>query len=91
MTVGPTFQLDCRSTPPRASGFISIDASRDVVSLGEHFQYDVRVENPGVIGAPLGVDVTRRAAARHPLPARQRAHRRREAARPGDLARTAAR
>ncbi len=56
--VGPTFQLDLPVDTASGFGFISIDASRDVVSLGEHFQFDVRVENPGVLGAPLGVDVT---------------------------------
>ncbi|MEX2207314.1 MAG: carboxypeptidase-like regulatory domain-containing protein [Myxococcota bacterium] len=56
--VGPTFQLDLPLDTASGFGFISIDASRDVVSLGEHFQFDVRVENPGVLGAPLGVDVT---------------------------------
>jgi uncharacterized repeat protein (TIGR01451 family) len=55
---GPTFQVDVPLDAASGFGFISIDASRDVVSLGEHFQFDVRVENPGVLGAPLGVDVT---------------------------------
>ena len=58
VAAGPTFQLDLPVDPASGSGFISIEASRDVVSLGEHFQFDVRVENPGVLGAPLGVDVT---------------------------------
>ncbi len=58
VTVGPTFQLDVPIDTASGFGFISIDASRDVVSLGEHFQYDVRVENPGVLGAPLGVAVS---------------------------------
>ena len=55
---GATFQVDVPLDAVSGFGFIAIDASRDVVSLGEHFQFDVRVENPGVLGAPLGVDVT---------------------------------
>jgi len=58
VAAGPTFQIDVPLDTASGFGFISIDASRDVVSLGEHFQYDVRVENPGATGAPLGVEVT---------------------------------
>ncbi len=58
VAAGPTFQLDLPLDTASDLGFISIVASRDVVALGEHFQFDVRVENPGVLGAPLGVDVT---------------------------------
>jgi len=58
IAAGPTFQLDLPMDSQPTSGFVSIEASRDVVSLGEHYQYDVRVENPGIAGAPLGVEVT---------------------------------
>jgi uncharacterized repeat protein (TIGR01451 family) len=58
VAAGPTFQLDLPIDSQPKAGFISIQASRDVVSLGEHFQYDARVENPGVAGAPLGVQVS---------------------------------
>ncbi len=55
---GPTFQLDLPLDAASSAGFISIRPSRDVVSVGEHFQFDVRVENPGIADAPLGVEVT---------------------------------
>ncbi len=55
---GPTFEIDLPLDAASSAGFISIRASRDVVSIGEHFQFDVRVENPGVADAPLGVEVT---------------------------------
>jgi len=58
VAAGPTFELDLPIDSQPTAGFISIQASRDVVSLGEHFQYDARIENPGVAGAPLGVEVT---------------------------------
>jgi uncharacterized repeat protein (TIGR01451 family) len=54
---GPTFALDLPIDSQPTAGFISIQSSRDVVSIGEHYQYNVRVENPGVAGAPLGVEV----------------------------------
>lgn len=58
VAAGPTFELDLPLDSASSQGFISIRPSRDVVSIGEHFQFDVRVENPGAGGAPLGVEVT---------------------------------
>jgi uncharacterized repeat protein (TIGR01451 family) len=53
-----TFELDLPLDPESEFGFISIRPSRDLVGVGEHLQYDVRVENPGASSAPLGVEVS---------------------------------
>ena len=56
---GPTFTLDVPlDAGSGASGFISIRASRDLVSIGDHLQYDVQVTNPGAAAAPGGVSVS---------------------------------
>ncbi|HTO07651.1 MAG TPA: hypothetical protein VMR86_11430 [Myxococcota bacterium] len=55
---GPSFLLDLPlDTAAAGAGFISIRASRDVVSVGDHLQYDVQVTNPGATSAPGGVSV----------------------------------
>ena len=59
VAAGPTFSLDVPLDPDAGnSGFISIRASRDVISIGDHLQYEVRVANPGPGAAPGGVAVT---------------------------------
>jgi uncharacterized repeat protein (TIGR01451 family) len=59
VAAGPTFSLDVPLDADSGnSGFISIRASRDVVAIGDHLQYDVRVANPGPGAAPGGVSVT---------------------------------
>ena len=56
---GPTFLLDLPlDTQAAGAGFISLRASRDVVSIGDHLQYDAQVTNPGNTTAPGGVLVT---------------------------------
>ncbi|MFI5316305.1 MAG: carboxypeptidase-like regulatory domain-containing protein, partial [Myxococcota bacterium] len=59
VTAGPTFALDVPlDTGAGGASFISIQPSRDVVSIGDHLQFDVRVANPGAGGAPGGMTVT---------------------------------
>jgi uncharacterized repeat protein (TIGR01451 family) len=59
VTAGPTFTLDLPlDAGAGSSSFISIRPSRDVISVGDHMQFDVRVSNPGAGGAPGGVTVT---------------------------------
>ena len=59
VVAGPTFSLDVPlDAGAGSSAFISIQPSREVVSIGDHLQFDVRVSNPGAGGAPGGVTVT---------------------------------
>jgi uncharacterized repeat protein (TIGR01451 family) len=59
VTAGPTFSLDVPLDPGTGnSGFISLRASRDVISIGDHLQYEASVTNPGAAAAPGGVTVT---------------------------------
>ena len=58
LPAGPTPQLDAPLDLVASGGFISIRPSRDVVMIGDHLQFDVRVANPGSGAAPGGVTVT---------------------------------
>src|SRR5262249_26095880 len=55
----PTFTLDVPlDLATGNTSFISIRPSRDVISIGDHLQFEVRVSNPGAGAAPGGVAVT---------------------------------
>ena len=58
LPAGPTQALDVPLDLIANGGFISIQPSRDVVSIGDHLQFDVRLANPGSGAAPGGVTVT---------------------------------
>ena len=58
LPAGPTLPLDVPLDLVSNGGFISIQPSRDVVSIGDHLQFDVRLANPGAGAAPGGVTVT---------------------------------
>ncbi len=58
LPAGPTQALDVPLDLIANGGFISIQPSRDVVSVGDHLQFDVRLANPGSGAAPGGVTVT---------------------------------
>ena len=57
VVAGPTFTVDVPLDLTTSSGFIAIRASRDLVSVGDHLQFDVTVANPGSGAAPGGVAV----------------------------------
>lgn len=58
LPAGPTQALDVPLDLLSNAGFITIRPSRDVVSIGDHLQFDVQLANPGAGAAPGGVTVT---------------------------------
>ncbi|HXX49381.1 MAG TPA: hypothetical protein VEN47_14210 [Myxococcota bacterium] len=58
IAAGQTYDVDVPLDLTTSSGFIAIQPSRDVVSVGDHLQFNVTVANPGSGAAPGGVSVS---------------------------------
>jgi uncharacterized repeat protein (TIGR01451 family) len=56
----PALDIDVPLDSLASTQFLSKQASKDTVAIGEFLQYSVDVVNPGVGGAPLGVEVSDR-------------------------------
>jgi uncharacterized repeat protein (TIGR01451 family) len=56
----PALRIDVPLDSTAGNQFLSKRASKETVTIGEFLQYHVAVQNPGVGGAPLGIEVTDR-------------------------------